>query len=105
LIANTTDKKTDNTDQSNQDKPIHIKVNNAKQSNQNSISTQINIKERGRGKGGEPEKRCKNPSYKRIEKGEAEVREASKFETNVTTYKHTKAIINTWINFTLPSFL
>jgi hypothetical protein len=59
----------------------------------------------GGGKGGEPEERCKNPSYKRIEKGEAEVREASKFETNVTTYKHTKAIINTWINFTLPSFL
>jgi hypothetical protein len=28
----------------------------------NSISTQINRKERGLGKGGEPEERCKNTS-------------------------------------------
>ena len=34
MIADNTDKKTDNTYQINQDKPIHIKVNNAKQSNQ-----------------------------------------------------------------------
>jgi hypothetical protein len=59
----------------------------------------------GGGKRGKYEERCKNPSCKRMEKGEAEVKEASKFETNVTTYKHTKAIINTWINSTLPSFL
>jgi hypothetical protein len=41
----------------------------------NSISTQINRKERGLGKGGEPEERCKNPSCKRIEKEEAKVRD------------------------------
>jgi len=66
----------------------------------NSISTQINRNERGSGKGGEPEERCNNPCCKRIEKGEAEIREASKFETNITstTYKHTKAKIKTWIN-------
>jgi len=40
----------------------------------NSISTQINRKERELGKWGEHEERCKNPSCKRIEK-EVEVRD------------------------------
>jgi hypothetical protein len=71
LIADNTDKKTNNIDQSNQDKPIHIKVNNAKQSNQ---ELNINTNQQ-KGEGGEPEERCKNPSYKRIEKEEAEVRD------------------------------
>ena len=70
MIVDNTDQKTDNTDQSNQDKSIHIKVNNAKQSNQelNIYQHKSTKRKRGEGKGGEPKERCKNPSYKRIKK-------------------------------------
>jgi len=53
LIADNTNKKPDNTDQSNQNKPMHIKVNNAKQSNQELNINRFNTNQQKRERAGE----------------------------------------------------